>query len=74
MACFNACNICGDKGYYMEGGGMTCRNCTAPVNLATLGQTGGCNPIPLASRVQGDSLVISEPALAGGASHFDSTP
>jgi len=70
VTCFDACEICGDKGYYEETGGMTCRNCTAPINLATLGRTGGCNPVPLASAVEGANLVIRQAELAKGEKRF----
>ena len=58
QACMDACEICGDLGYYQDAAGLNCRNCGAPINLPTLGQTGGCNPIPVASRAQGDTLVV----------------
>ncbi len=58
QACMDACEICGDQGYYEEAGAVTCRNCAAPINLPTLGQTGGCNPIPVVSRVDGDRLLV----------------
>ncbi len=45
--CFDACEICGDKGYFESGTNAVCRNCTSPIVLASLGRTGGCNPIPL---------------------------
>ncbi|HEV8479293.1 MAG TPA: Fe-S-containing protein [Candidatus Eisenbacteria bacterium] len=70
VTCFDACEICGDKGYYEETGGMTCRNCTAPINLATLGRTGGCNPVPLASSVEGANLIIRQAELAKGEKRF----
>ena len=55
--------VCGDLGYYEDHGGLTCRNCTAPVNKASLGQPGGCNPIPLSSQVSGGELTIAEQEL-----------
>jgi uncharacterized membrane protein len=58
QACMDACEICGDLGYYQDAAGLNCRNCGAPINLPTLGQTGGCNPIPVASKVAGDTLVV----------------
>ena len=45
--CVDACEICGDKGYYERGPELICRNCTAPIVRTSLGRTGGCNPIPL---------------------------
>jgi high-affinity iron transporter len=58
QACMDACEICGDQGYYEEAGAVTCRNCSAPINLPSLGQTGGCNPIPVRSRVEGERLLV----------------
>jgi uncharacterized membrane protein len=69
-ACLDACEICGDLGYYEESGAMTCRNCTAPINPASLGRTGGCNPIPLAAAIEDSVLVIPEASLIAGARHF----
>ena len=36
-------------GFVLEGDHAVCRNCTSPIPLASLGRTGGCNPIPLPS-------------------------
>jgi FTR1 family protein len=70
VACLDACRICGDLGYYEEQTGMTCRNCTAPVNPQSLGQPGGCNPIPLASRLEGGDMVIDATTLRAEAEIF----
>lgn len=43
----DACTICGAKGYYQRGSVLYCRNCNAPINVASVGMSGGCNPIPL---------------------------
>jgi FTR1 family protein len=51
--CFDACEICGAKGYHEEGTTVVCRNCASPIPRATLGRSGGCNPIPLPHRVVG---------------------
>ena len=63
QACMDACEICGDQGYYEETGAVTCRNCSAPINLPTLGQTGGCNPIPVVSRVDGEQLLVDAASI-----------
>jgi FTR1 family protein len=63
QACMDACEICGDLGYYQDASGLNCRNCGAPINLPTLGQTGGCNPIPVVSRVAGDKLVVDAASI-----------
>ncbi|MBI3951012.1 MAG: DUF2318 domain-containing protein [Acidobacteria bacterium] len=56
---FDACQICGDYGYVQEGRNIVCLNCSADIHAPTIGQGGGCNPIPLASHVEGDHLVIA---------------
>ena len=56
--CFDACEICGDKGYYLGAGAAICRNCTSPIPLGSLGRTGGCNPIPLPHRSDGALIRI----------------
>lgn len=61
--CFDACEICGDKGYFQDGPAVVCRNCTSPIVISSLGRTGGCNPIPLPHRVEGGRLAVSEADL-----------
>ncbi len=62
-ACFDACEICGDKGYFEDRGALVCRNCTSPIAIASLGRRGGCNPIPLPCERVGDTLRIRAPDL-----------
>jgi high-affinity iron transporter len=69
-AVFDACQICGGVGFYKGSGGLICKNCSAPINPQSVGQPGGCNPIPLASSQQGDSVVISITDLAPQAGQF----
>lgn len=44
---YDACNVCGDTGYYQDGNKFVCINCDVVMNKLTLGFPGGCNPIPL---------------------------
>ena len=60
---FDACAICGAKGYYQKGPEVICRNCGSAIVISTIGISGGCNPMPLKSRVDGATLVIDEAAL-----------
>jgi FTR1 family protein len=55
--CVDACEICGDKGYYERGTELICRNCTAPIVRSSLGRTGGCNPIPLPHERHADGSI-----------------
>jgi FTR1 family protein len=63
QTCFDGCEICGSVGYFQEGPHVVCRNCTSPIALRTLGRAGGCNPIPLESRAEGDVVLVGEDAL-----------
>jgi FTR1 family protein len=63
----DACEICGPIGYFLEGGAAVCRNCTSPIALSSLGRQGGCNPIPLRSRVEGASVIVDVADLAAAA-------
>jgi FTR1 family protein len=67
---FDACQICGGVGFYKDASGLVCKNCSAPVNPQSVGQAGGCNPIPLVSSQQGDSVVISITDLAKQVGQF----
>jgi high-affinity iron transporter len=67
---FDACQICGGIGFYKGATGLICKNCAAPINPQSVGQPGGCNPIPLQSAQDGDSVVISITDLAQQAGQF----
>src|SRR5437660_12297269 len=67
---FDACGICGAVGFYKTSTGLVCKNCAAPVNPQSVGQPGGCNPIPLAATTSGDAVTIAESDLAAAAVHF----
>ena len=67
---YDACQICGTDGYNEVGGNVVCLHCDANINTPTIGRPGGCNPIPLASRVEGDAVVIRESDLAAESGQF----
>lgn len=67
---FDACQICGGVGFYKGTNGLICKNCSAPINPQSVGQPGGCNPIPLQSAQDGDSVVISITDLAQQVGQF----
>jgi high-affinity iron transporter len=67
---FDACQICGGIGFYKGATGLICKNCAAPINPQSVGQPGGCNPIPLQSVQDGDSVVISITDLAQQTGQF----
>jgi uncharacterized membrane protein len=41
-----------------------CRNCTSPIVTASLGASGGCNPIPLPHRAVEGSIEVTAADLA----------
>jgi FTR1 family protein len=61
---FDACQICGGVGFYKGTSGIICKNCAAPINPQSVGESGGCNPIPLHMEQDGDNVVISVTDLA----------
>ena len=69
---FDACDICGAKGYYQDGASITCLHCGSAIYPPSIGQRGGCNPAPLPARHVGGDLVIAASELAKGAPRFAS--
>jgi uncharacterized membrane protein len=55
----DACQICGPVGFYMGAQGITCKMCASPLVPASMGQPGGCNPIPLKSVVGAGQVTIA---------------
>lgn len=68
---FDACEICGAVGFYKSGNGVVCKNCAAPINPQSVGEKGGCNPIPLKSTQTADSIIIQEADVAAGSRVFE---
>jgi uncharacterized membrane protein len=59
----DACQICGPVGFYKSGNTIVCKMCASPINAQSVGQPGGCNPIPLASTTAGGYVVIQAKTL-----------
>jgi high-affinity iron transporter len=68
---FDACEICGPVGFFKSGNGVVCKNCAAPINPQSVGQKGGCNPIPLKSTQTADSIIIQEADIAAQSRVFE---
>ncbi len=71
---FDACQICGPVGFTKGPNGVVCSNCAAPINGQSVGNVGGCNPIPLRSEQTSDAVVIRESDIAAGAHIFQAQP
>jgi FTR1 family protein len=67
VTALDACLICGDKGYVQDEAGIACLHCHSVIHPPSIGTGGGCNPIPLASRVEGGELVVPMSAFGGAA-------
>jgi uncharacterized membrane protein len=63
-AALDLCDICQPKGYAQMGAGYVfCKYCKTPIPLATVGQPGGCNPIPIpGGEVRGSVLLVPRDA------------
>ncbi|MEE8448287.1 MAG: Fe-S-containing protein [Thermodesulfobacteriota bacterium] len=66
----DVCEICPLKGYLQRGGVVICKSCNAPINFATIGQPGGCNPIPLSVKQEGGKLVVDLKDLVAAKKKF----
>ena len=64
VALFDACEICGSVGFVKGTNGLVCKNCASPINSQSVGNPGGCNPVPLHSTSNGNAIVIEEADLA----------
>ena len=66
----DACEVCGNAGYYERGGLVVCRRCDVVMNTNTIGFKGGCNPIPLSYEVENGNLVFAMADLIAGEREF----
>ena len=66
----DACDICGDTGYYQRGDQVVCKLCDVVMNVNTIGFKGGCNPIPFDYTVSGGNIVIETATLTALESKF----
>lgn len=72
-AAFDACDVCfrANMGYRQEGDLMVCNKCGQAFPSVKINEVkGGCNPAPLARRVEGDHLVIEKRAILEGSRYF----
>ncbi len=67
----DACHICGPVGFYIGAQGITCKMCASPLVPQSMGQEGGCNPIPLHSSRSGAQITIAAADLQALAPVFE---
>lgn len=56
--CLDACEICPPEGYAQGEGHVICLYCMTPIAVETLGQPGGCNPIPLRTHLTDTHVLL----------------
>ena len=66
----DACQICGAAGYGQDGENAICKNCNAPIAMNTIGQGGGCNPLPLQAKISNGIIVVQASELAAAEKTF----
>ena len=54
----DACEICGETGYYEKNGQVVCNLCDVIMNINTIGFKGGCNPIPIDYGIENGNIVV----------------
>ena len=70
---FDACALCGDMGYVKQGDELICIACNVRIFLPSVGKMGGCNPIPLAHKIENDKIIISVYDVLSGSNFFSQT-
>lgn len=68
---FDACILCGDQGYVMEGDQVVCIGCGVRMFIPSIGKPGGCNPVPMENWQQTDNhIIIHKKSLEEGLNYF----
>ena len=54
----DACDICGETGYYEKDGQVVCNLCDVVMNINTIGFKGGCNPIVIPYNISNGKIYV----------------
>ncbi|MCR4946716.1 MAG: Fe-S-containing protein [Lachnospiraceae bacterium] len=54
----DACDICGEAGYYERDGQVVCKRCDVIMNISTIGFKGGCNPIVIPYEIKNSRIIV----------------
>ncbi len=54
----DACDICGETGYYEKDGQVVCKLCDVVMNINTIGFKGGCNPIVIPYSIENGNILV----------------
>ena len=66
----DACEVCGNAGYFERSGQIICKRCDVVMNINTIGFKGGCNPIPMPYEVKDGNLVFKLSDIIAGEKEF----
>jgi uncharacterized membrane protein len=66
----DACDICGETGYYERDNEVICKLCDVVMNKSTIGFKGGCNPVPLDFAIANSNMVIQTESLENEKTRF----
>lgn len=66
----DACDICGETGYYEKDGQVVCNLCDVVMNINTIGFKGGCNPIVIDYSIENGNIVVPVDGLLEYESEF----
>lgn len=66
----DACDICGETGYYEKEGQVVCNLCDVVMNINTIGFKGGCNPIVIDYEIKNGSILVPVEGLVEYESEF----
>ena len=66
----DACDICGETGYYQRGTQVICNRCDVVMNINTIGFKGGCNPKVIDYSIQDGYIIVPISTLIEHESDF----
>ena len=67
----DACEICGEAGYYEnKDGQIVCKKCGVVMNTTTIGMKGGCNPIIIDYDIDESYIIVPVSEMVNNQSRF----
>jgi uncharacterized membrane protein len=66
----DACDICGETGYYEKNDQVVCNLCDVVMNINTIGFKGGCNPIIIDYSIADGNIIVPIEGLVEYESEF----
>lgn len=66
----DACDICGETGYYERKGQVVCNRCDVVMNINTIGFKGGCNPKIIDYSIENGYIIVPTSTLIEHESDF----